>query len=33
MHNLIVAGLFVFMVLSPCLLTLRWDAGKDDEWD
>ena len=33
MHSLLVAGLFILMVLSPCLVTLRWSADKEDDWD
>jgi hypothetical protein len=33
MHSLLIAGVFILMVLSPCLVTLRWHADEDDEWD
>lgn len=33
MHSLLVAGMFILMVLSPCLVTLRWSPAKDEEWD
>jgi hypothetical protein len=33
MHSLLVAAVFILMVLSPCLMTLRWHPEKDEDWD
>ena len=33
MHSLLVAAVFVLMVLSPCLMTLRWHPEKDEDWE
>jgi hypothetical protein len=33
MHSFLIAGAFILMVLSPCLVTLRWHPEKDDDWD
>jgi hypothetical protein len=33
MHSLLVAAVFILMVLSPCLMTLRWHPEKDEDWE
>jgi hypothetical protein len=33
MHSFLIAGVFILMVLSPCLVTLRWHPDKDDDWE
>jgi hypothetical protein len=33
MRSFAMAGLFILMVLSPCLLALRWRPEDDRNWD